>query len=110
METLSMLLTLLIGLVLRLALPIALTIFAIYSLRKLDARWQAEAGQQPPKIMIEKPKCWEMKECPAKQRQACAVFTSSEPCWQIWRTHNGYLRAECLACQVFTRASIPVRS
>jgi len=109
MEALNTFLTLLIGLVLRLALPIALTIFAIYSLRRLDARWQSEAGRHPLKV-VEKPKCWELKECTANQRQTCAAFKSTEPCWQVWRTSDGYLRTECLTCQAFVRAPIPSRS
>ncbi len=110
MEALNTFLTLLIGLALRLALPITLTIFVIYSLRKLDARWQSEAGRHPLNVVIEKPKCWEMKECPANQRQTCAAFKSSEPCWQVWRTRNGHLRAECLTCQAFIKAPVPARS
>jgi hypothetical protein len=43
METMTAFLALCFGLLLRLALPIAVTLIAVYLLHKLDAHWQAQA-------------------------------------------------------------------
>ena len=109
METLTAFLVLLSGLLVRLALPIAVTLLAVYILRRLDAYWQAqaEAELEARTAVIEKPQCWKGKHCPPAQRKACPGFNSSKPCWQVFRLPNGYLHEECLACQVFLNAPIP---
>lgn len=109
METLTAFLVLCTGLLVRLALPIAVTLLAVYILRKLDAYWQAqaEAELEATAALVEKPDCWKVKHCPPPQRKACPACTSSKPCWQVFRLPNGYLREECLACQVFLNAPVP---
>ena len=104
METIISLLAILVGLLVRLAIPIAITALLIIVLRKLDARWQVEA-QKP--VTIEKPECWKAKGCPPEQVANCKGATSPLPCWQAYRLPNGYLREECLSCKVFTDAPIP---
>jgi len=104
METLTSLLFILAGLFVRLAIPIAVTAVLIYGLRKLDARWQEEA-QTP--ILVEKPKCWETKGCSPEQIKHCIAGQSPLPCWQVYRLPNGYLRDECISCEVFRQAPIP---
>jgi len=105
MGTLSALLALCTGLLLRLALPIAVTLVAVSFLRKLDARWQAEAELQAAGIVFEKPECWKIKNC--LLGPACPTFRSPVACWQARRLPNGYLRDECLTCEVFLEAPIP---
>ena len=109
MGSVDTILVLATGLLLRLALPIGLTIFVIYMLRRLDARWQLEAEQMPAQP-LEPEKCWEIKNCPPEQLTTCAAYGSNEPCWQMHRLQNGYLREECLTCEVFERAPIPVHA
>jgi hypothetical protein len=104
MDTLTPLLILLAGFLLRLAIPILMTALLVYILRKLDARWQVEA-QQP--LPVQKPECWKVKECPPQQRAECIAFKSSLPCWQAFRYPNGYLREDCLSCKVFRDAPVP---
>ena len=104
METITSLLFLLAGLLVRLAIPIAVTALVIYGLRKLDARWQAEA-QIP--VQVEKPKCWEIKGCAPEDVKNCIAGQSPMPCWQAYRLPNGYLRDECLSCEVFRHAPVP---
>jgi hypothetical protein len=104
METILSFLMILAGLMLRLAIPIALTTVLILLLRKLDARWQSEV-QLP--VLVEKPNCWEVKGCSPEQRSNCVAGQSSLPCWQTYRLPNGYLREECLSCEVFRKAPIP---
>jgi hypothetical protein len=97
------------GTLLRFGVPIALTILMIYLLRKLDARWQAEAERHPAQFAADQVKCWETKGCPPELRIACQGFLHSteQPCWQTFRAENGYLKEICLDCNVFRNAPIP---
>jgi hypothetical protein len=93
------------GLLLRLAIPIAGTCILIYFLRKLDAHWQAEA-QLPSKPAL-KAECWNIRACPPAEREHCAATSSPLPCWQVFRHPNGYLQEECISCEVFINAPTP---
>ena len=104
METITSLLAIITGLLLRLVFPIAVTALMIYFLRKLDTRWQSEAQLT---VLVEKPKCWEVKNCTPEQMKNCAAGQSPLPCWQARRLPNGYLREECISCEVFRKAPIP---
>jgi len=108
MDTLAPLLAVITGFALRLAIPIAITAVAIYFLRRLDTRWQAEAEEQLLLPAIEKPKCWEIHNCPPKNYQSCPGYHSKQPCWQAFRAENGYLQERCLGCDVLKKAPVPV--
>lgn len=95
-----------IGLVLRFAIPLLITALAVAFLRKLDARWQAEAENIP--LDVEMPKCWVIKNCALEERAQCEAVFSNAPCWQVRRLPNGYLREECLDCEVFYKAPAPM--
>ncbi len=110
MELINAILALATGLFLRLAVPIAITILVISLLRRLDARWQIEAEQMPEAQLEAQVKCWEIKNCPPEQRDACVASRSNQPCWQERRLENGYLREECLSCEVFGQAPLPVHT
>ncbi len=105
METLTSFFYILVGLLLRLAIPIAGTILLVFFLRKLDERWQAEAELHPQ--AVDKPECWKIKGCSPQQLENCEAYKSDLPCWQVHRLPNGYLNEKCLSCQVFTEAPIP---
>lgn len=98
-------LAVLTGLVVRLAIPVLITVLAVGFLRKLDARWQSEA--QIMQVKVEKPQCWKVRGCTPAQRKICPVVKSSLPCWQVFRLPNGYLREECLTCDVLLKAPLP---
>jgi len=104
METITSLLAIITGLLIRLAIPIAVTALMIYFLRKLDRRWQSEARLP---VLVEKQKCWEVKNCTPEQIKNCEAGQSPLPCWQFRRLPNGYLREECISCEVFRKAPIP---
>lgn len=106
MEWINAFLALSVGLFLRLALPLAITVLVVAVLRRLDARWQAEAANMP---ALPDAKCWQVKNCPPEQRENCTAATSNQPCWQERRLKNGYLREECLSCEVFEQAPVPVQ-
>ena len=105
MDTLMSVLYVVTGFLLRLAVPIAGTILLVILLRKLDARWQAEAEAVP--LPIDKPECWKVKGCAPEQIENCEAATSPLPCWQVYRLPNGYLNEDCLSCEVFIHAPVP---
>ena len=105
MDTLASYFYILIGLLLRLAVPITATLLVVFFLRKLDKRWRAEAELQP--VKIEKPACWKVKGCPPEQVKNCTAAKAQLPCWQVKRQPNGYLNEDCLSCQVFIEAPVP---
>lgn len=108
METLTSLFAVITGFAFRLAIPIAITAIAIYFLRRLDTRWQAEAEEQLLLPAVEKVKCWEINGCTPEERETCAGYQSEQPCWQAFRSENGYLQEGCLGCDVFRNAPVPV--
>lgn len=98
----------LIGLAVRLVIPILITLLVVTVLLRLDRRWQSEADAHP--IRVEKPECWKVRHCTAEQRRACSAYASALPCWQVFRRNDGYLQQKCLACPVFVSAPIPSRA
>ncbi|MEW5939993.1 MAG: hypothetical protein AB1750_10050 [Chloroflexota bacterium] len=103
-------LVVLIGLSLRIGIPVIITVIAVLILRKVDARWKAEAEAlppEPPAAIVEKPSCWEVIECAPELMKDCPAPVSPLPCWQARRQKNGYLMEKCLTCQVFRQAPLP---
>jgi hypothetical protein len=99
-------LAVLVGLALRLAVPLLITVLLAIYLRGLDERWRARA--QEAEAPTEKPECWKIKGCSPEARAKCAAFASPLACWQVRRLPNGYLSEACLECRVFRRAYMPV--
>jgi hypothetical protein len=93
------------GFVVRLGIPVFLTVLIVHFLRILDERWQLEGKTLP--AQVEKPACWEIKNCPPGAWKDCPGYTSPLPCWQARRMANGYLREECFACKIFLKAPVP---
>lgn len=101
-------LTIIIGVVLRIGIPAAVTALLFFLLRRLDNRWQKEA-EAIPVISSQRP-CWEIKGCSEEKRRNCPAFSrAGVPCWQVFRTKNGLLREECLGCDVFRLAPVPAQ-
>jgi hypothetical protein len=107
-------LTVVVGLLVRFAVPIALTIFAVWFFRRLDRRWQAEA-QERTQLQIalttaKRTPCWEQKKCSEESRASCPVYAQKNlPCWQVLREKDGNLKPACLDCGVFRDAPMPVK-
>lgn len=108
--------------IVRLGVPIALMCLVSYALRRLDARWQAEARAQqltasnasaPPIAtvvpaaatpLIQEP-CWEYRACPETVRARCPAYLSPHlPCWIARRQAEGQLPSQCCNCSLFTTA------
>lgn len=104
------LLNFILGLVLRIGLPLLVTLGFFYLLRRLDERWQKEARSLP-MLKPEGAPCWESKGCSEEKRKACVAFNQTNvPCWQAFRARDGVMKEACLGCEVFRRAHVPVQA
>jgi hypothetical protein len=104
-----------VGIVIRFAIPIGLTVVAVWFFRKLDQRWKAEAEEltrlQVAMATAKRTPCWEQKQCSPEKLASCPVYAQKElPCWQVMRDKNGNLKPGCLDCGVFRNAPLPVHS
>ena len=103
MNTLQVLVT---GVLLRLIVPLAITILVVIVLRKLDARWQAEAENERAMLVKDKMPCWKEQGFSMDEIKL-RVEKDNQPCWQTHRLSSGYLREACLDCEIFLSAPIP---
>jgi hypothetical protein len=98
------------GILVRLGIPVALTILLVEILRRLDDHWQQEGEASTPVLAVNT-RCWEIHNCSSENRASCQAYTHPEtPCWQVFRNREGLLREECLGCQVFEKAPVPATS
>jgi hypothetical protein len=103
-----------IGFVLRIGVPVGITLLAVYGLRRLDRVWQREAERLQAELDVTEQlgmvlPCWEIMGCDPKDRADCTAFRDREkPCWQTFREETGRLKEECLACQLFRNATVLV--
>ena len=103
--------------VLRLGIPIAVTVLIAWGLRRLDARWQAEAAAQQSSravaagdlaaaavtspLAAQQP-CWELNNCSEAQRGNCPACAALDiPCWMARLRADGKLPARCYGCALF---------
>lgn len=94
------------GLVLRIGLPLVVTIGAVWGLRRLDARWEAEGELHPTALPgADATHCWEINQCTPERRAECPSYQHPDvPCWELHRATNGDLDTKCLDCAVFREA------
>lgn len=106
--------------VLRLGVPLLITLGVGYLWRRLDAKWQAEAqlkqeldqaldkaAAEPGLLDKAAQPCWSAKECDASVRANCAAPKQPNiPCWLARRRSEGGLPAECYNCDYFTLRQI----
>jgi hypothetical protein len=95
-----------VGAFLRLAVPLMVTALIVYLLRRLDVRWQAEAGKECVLLLNDDMPCWKEQGFSAAEIKMRAA-QNTQPCWQTYRLSNGYLREACLDCEVFLSAPAP---
>lgn len=106
---------------LRLGVPLAITAVVVWWLRRLDARWQAQAEAESRRVLELKAEpvvvaaaqparpCWEERNCAESVREHCpAYFQPAVPCWLARRAADGHLPAACADCARFTPVSAPV--
>ncbi len=101
--------TVILGVLVRLGIPIAVTALVLGILYMLDKRWQKQALSLPV-VPAGKP-CWEIKGCTDAARKNCpAAAQPKTPCWYVFRTRDGVMKDACLDCEVFRRAPVPVKA
>lgn len=108
-------LTTLMGILIRIGVPVLITIAAGWLLYRLDSRWQdeirKEAVAQGKNVMAANVGCWDVKGCSEESKKKCPAYSHQEmPCWQNFRSNNGELKESCLGCEVLKHAPIPVRA
>lgn len=96
----------LVGLFLRIGLPILITALLAWILHRLDERWQQEIKQEQQtglrEVTIQRVRCWQSKGCSPELRKECIAFLDpATPCWEHFRNGHGELRESCLECEVF---------
>ena len=94
---------------LRLGVPLLLTYGAAWLLRRLDARWQSEAGAKPQAVKGNPGiSCWLLQGCQGDVRDTCPAYQDrSIPCWQHFRDGRGRMESKCLNCPIFRRWLAP---
>jgi hypothetical protein len=103
-----------IGFVLRIGIPVGITLMVVYVLRRLDRVWQRDAERLLAELDVTEQlgmvlPCWEIMDCDPKNRADCPAYQDREkPCWQTFREDTGRLKEECLACQLFRNATVLV--
>jgi hypothetical protein len=101
--------TTLLGLILRLGIPLGFTILMVYLLKRMDDQWQGEALVTAAKARVKNTGCWLVNQCPPELRANCTAYAHPEiACWQFYRQGNsGFMLEKCLDCQVFRGAPVP---
>lgn len=112
MSPVELILATLGGLLLRIGIPVAITVLIILYLRQLDENWKHETETEKAEALQAKAKnvgCWEINGCSEEGKAVCPAYAQPDkPCWQVFRSSNGQLREGCLGCQVFKQALAPV--
>jgi len=90
-------------LLLRLAIPLIVTLVLIIFLRHLDQRWQQESlretiGASGSPVTLEKARCWEIFGCTPEKKARCRAYKNPDkPCWEAI-TRDGSLMECCRNC------------
>lgn len=131
MEGQSNVLLVILLFIMRLGIPVLVTVAIAYGLRRLDAKWQAEAEAkaQTKSVVPQAPQpkparigngagvtiplrqpvagaagqpCWSLKGCSESMRANCAAFHQPNvPCWSARMNAEGRLPEGCKDCKVY---------
>jgi len=108
-----------LGFLIRIGIPLALTILLSWLLRRLDAQWRDEAiGYKAEAIskaeqdiyytIWSREPCWEANNCSPEARARCKAYLQSEkPCWEVYRS-NGSFSKSCASCQYREEALLKI--
>ena len=110
MDELITVFAMILGVLLRIAIPIAATILLITVLKWLDERWKREADvESTAAVKVGNVGCWDINNCSAEQRARCQAYANPDkPCWQVFREKDGRLQERCIGCDIFRQAPEPV--
>ena len=91
------------GLLLRIAIPLGVTLFLGYFVHRLDERWMAES-EATRRTLVERikkrdvPVCWEYMNCPPSIQGICPIYGQKELlCWEYFGS-DGAIRLGCKRC------------
>jgi hypothetical protein len=115
-DTLTQTIDVIFMFVLRIGVPIAITLLIGRWLEKhLAAPQESEEKATPTEktprytrtgniIQIH---CWDVKRCEQSQRAQCAAFQHPDlPCWLAIQAEGGKLREDCFTCSLYKPARI----
>jgi hypothetical protein len=112
MDELLTIIIFLAGVLVRIGIPVAITVGLIWLFRQLDARWKRDAAlgkRSAPAYAVGNSGCWEVHGCSEENRKRCPAYAQLDtPCWQVFRKEDGRLKERCIGCQVFASAPVPV--
>jgi hypothetical protein len=95
------------GFVLRLGVPIAVTVLLAWFFRRLDARWEAEAEAQRARseaMIAAGVPCWQINNCTEANFKDCPAYAEPDTaCWEHFRDRTGNVREDCIGCGIFRR-------
>ena len=102
--------------VLRLGVPLGITLLDCYFLCRLDMKWQAEAEERRRRQQTgapaapEAPKpvpCWVTKGCPQETYRRCPSYLlQALPCWLARLRTEGRLPVPCSECALFRSRAV----
>jgi hypothetical protein len=103
--------------ILRLGVPLAVTVLITWGLKSLDARWQAEAEARQAVAIVSAGRaqpaafkaaqaaqtpCWTLRNCAGVRQTNCAACKEPGlPCWMARLRADGRLPGACYGCALF---------
>ena len=103
----------LLGILLRFAVPLAITFLVARFLRKLDRKWRDEAKLEKEQSrlvftnLFQQQPCWEYNRCSGIRKAECLVYNQKQtPCWEVYRS-NGTLKTACKTCKYRQQIMVP---
>lgn len=103
----------------RIGIPLGLTLLLSWLLRRLDAQWRDEAMDYKAEAITKAEQdlyftvwsrnpCWEHNECDPEERLRCKAYQQADkPCWEVYRT-NGSYNKECVDCEYREKVLIKI--
>ncbi len=99
----------LLGLLIRIGIPLVITLVLIWVVRRLDQNWRNDGAVVT--VRAKNTGCWKNKSCSEEDRAKCTAYANQDiACWQHFRHADGTLRSDCIGCDVFRQAPVPVRT
>lgn len=104
------------GFLVRIGVPIAITLALGYWLEKklrpaeekddVVIELQRRAAKSPKIIQLH---CWDLHRCDAARRAACAAYEHPDlPCWLALQVEGAKVREECFTCALYKPQTIAV--
>ena len=108
-----------LGFLIRIGIPVVLTMLLAWILRKLDAQWRDDAISYREEAITKAEQdiyytiwarnpCWENNDCSPETRLKCKAYQQNEkPCWEVYRTNGSYSK-NCESCEFREKVLIKI--